>query len=398
MSRRRSAASIETDERLLDAALDELTAVGVDRMGMIGVARRAGLTTGALYGRYENVDELAADVWHSRARAPMFGLLDDAVAALLDGGDPKALVRVLEVLQEPPREISAGIELMVCARRIDELEELVAPDVEEWLRRHRASLRARDQRHRAQVLFAAGSVVGMLLYSMPGGEVIEAEPALTVIRQAFARAYERPDTRFAPVRIGQERSALGDPYQDALIDAVAAITARVGFERATASRIARRANLTSGAIYARYQTKDELLREAVDVLLTRRFVDALSSNTHLLTRFDAGTTIASVVAGLLGAARREWRIFRVEAQLASRYRPQIATTLDRVQKTGFAGGMDLLRATTGGDESVIERTAHFMQAMALGLIFIDVVLPGGASVDWRPVFVPLFTMMPKVSG
>jgi AcrR family transcriptional regulator len=398
MTRRRSAASIETDERLLEAALDELDAVGVDRLGMIGVARRAGLTTGALYGRYENAHELAADVWQSRVRVPTFTFLDDAVAAVVDGGDPKALVKVLEVLQEPPREITAGLELLVCARRIDELEELVAPDAEAWLRRHRASLRARDQHHRAHVLFAAGSVAGMLLYSIPGTEVNDAEPVLNAIAQGFADAYEPPGTRFAPARIGQERSALGDPHQDALIDAVAAITARVGFERATASRIARRANLTSGAIYARYHTKDELLREAVEVLLARRFADALAANTHLFTGFDAGTATASVVAGLLGAARREWRIFRVEAQLASRYRPQLATTLDRVQKTGMAASVDLLRATTVGDDDVIERTAHFMQAMALGLIFVDIVLPGGASVDWRPVFVPLFKMLPRASG
>src|SRR5438034_3667694 len=43
--------------------------------------------------------------------------------------------------------------------------------------------------------------------------------------------------------------------EDALIDAVAAIIARVGLERATASRIARRAGLTSGAIYGRYKTQ-----------------------------------------------------------------------------------------------------------------------------------------------
>jgi AcrR family transcriptional regulator len=398
MTRRRSAASIETDERLLDAALDELAAVGVDRLGMIGVARRAGLTTGALYGRYENAHELAADVWQSRVREPMLAFLDDAVTALLDGGDPKALARVLEVLREPPREMTAGLELMAFARRIDELEELVVPDTETWLRRHRASLRARDQRHRAQVLFAAGSVVGMLLYSVPGSDVSEAEPVLSVISQGLARQYDEPDTRFLPVRMGQERSALGDPHHDALIDAVAAITARVGFERATASRIARRANLTSGAIYARYHTKDELLRQAVEVLIARRFADALSSSTHLVRGLDAGTTTASVVAGLLGAPRREWRIFRVEAQLAARYRPLLAATLDGVQRTGMATGAEFLRANTNGGPDFIERTAQFMQAMSLGLIFVDIVMPGGAAVDWRPVFIPLFTMMPEAAG
>jgi hypothetical protein len=64
----------------------------------------------------------------------------------------------------------------------------------------------------------------------------------------------------------------------------------------------------------------------------------------------------------------------------------------------MAASIDILRATTSGDEDSTARTAHFIQAMALGLLFVDIVLPGGASVDWRPVFVPLFTMLPRASS
>ena len=398
MSRRRSAASIETDERLLDAALDELAAVGIDRMGMIGVARRAGLTTGALYGRYENVQELAADVWRSRIRAPMFALLNDAVDALVDGGDPKALIRVLEVLKEPSREVASGIELMVCARRIDEVEELIAPEVDRWMRQRRASARARDQRARAQVLFGVGAVAGMLLHGIPGARLTNWEPVLANIATSFARAYEPSGSRFTPARLRAVRSKAGDPHQDALIDAVAAITARVGFERATASRIARRANLTSGAIYARYDTKDDLLTDAVDVLLAQRFADDLTDNAHLLDAPDAGTGAASIIGGYLGAPRRDWRIFRVEAQLASRYRPELAAALDRVQEFGIRAHVDTLRSSSRASDETLDRMARFNHAMPLGLAFVDIALPGAASVDWRSIFVPLLTQAPKPSG
>ena len=389
MSRRRSAASIETDERLLEAALDELATVGIDRLGMIGVARRAGLTTGALYGRYENVHEVAADIWRLRVRGPMFALLDDVVAALIDGGDAKALIRVLEVLQEPPREIAAGLELMVCARRVDELEEIVAPETDAWMRGRGAAARARDQRRRAQVLFAVGSVTGMLLHAIPGTRRTDWEPALSSLAQSFARPYETPSSRFTAVRFGPVRSTLGDPHQDALIDAVAAITARVGFERATASRIARRANLTSGAIYARYHTKDELLTDAVEVLLAQRFANDLADNAYLIDATDPGTAAASVIGGYLGRPRRDWRIFRVEAQLAARYRPELAAALDRVQEAGIRANVDALRAGSHAPADVLERMARLNHAMPLGLAFVDIALPAGGSVDWRSIFVPL---------
>jgi AcrR family transcriptional regulator len=397
VNRRRSAASIETDERLLEAALDELAAVGIDRLGMIGVARRAQLTTGALYGRYESAHELAADLWQSRVRVPMFTFLDDAVAALVDGGDPKSLAKVLEVLREPPREITAGLELMVCARRIDELEELIAPQTEAWLRRRRATLRARDQRRRAQVLFGMGSVIGMLLQTIPGSPATDWELVLTMVALSFADSADPPGGRFVPTRSGPVRSALGDPHQDALIDAVAAITARVGFERTTASRIARRANLTSGAIYARYHTKDELLTEAVEVLLTRRFADDLAENDDFLSSPDPGTESANVLGGYLSAARRDWRIFRIEAQLASRYRPDLAATIDRVQEIGIRANFESLRAGRGAPDEVLDIMARFRHLIPLGVAFTDLVLPGGAAVDWRLVFVPLVAVIARTS-
>jgi AcrR family transcriptional regulator len=398
MNRRRSASSIETDERLLEAALDELTAFGVDRLGMIGVARRAGLTTGALYGRYENVNELAADVWRSRVRDHVIAFLDDTVAALLDGGDPKALAKVLEVLDAPPREIAAGLELMVCARRIDELEELVAPVVDAWMRRRGASVRARDKRRRAQVLFAMGSVVGMLLHSIPSSRAVDWELTLTLIARSFERDYEPPASRFVPERVAVVRSALGDPHQDALIDAVAAIAARVGFERATASRIARRANLTSGAIYARYHCKDELLTEAVEVLLAQRFADDLAAKAPLHKSPNVGTATASVIGGYLTTPRREWRIFRIEAQLASRYRPELAASLDRMQQEAIHATADALGANSAPEHEVVDAAARFTQIIPLGLSFVDIVAPGCTNVDWRSVLVPLLSATTQLAG
>ena len=92
VSRRRSLSSQQNDVKILDAALREVDAVGVDGLGMTSVARRAGLTTGALYGRYESSGEVAAALWTTVVRERHFALLDTAVAALVDDG-PSAAVR-----------------------------------------------------------------------------------------------------------------------------------------------------------------------------------------------------------------------------------------------------------------------------------------------------------------
>jgi AcrR family transcriptional regulator len=243
-----------------------------------------------------------------------------------------------------------------------------------------------------------GSVIGMLLQSIPGSPPTDWELVLTIVAQSFADDSHPPSTRFVPSRSGPVRSALGDPHHDALIDAVAAITARVGFERATASRIARRANLTSGAIYARYHTKDELLTDAVEVLLSQRFADDLAENADFLSAPDPGTASASSLGSYLSAARRDWRIFRIEAQLASRYRPELAATIDRIQEVGIRANFESLRASRGADDQVLDVMARFRHLIPLGLAFTDVVLPGGASADWRLVFIPLVAVIARAAG
>ncbi len=389
MSRRRSVSSQENDERLLEAALEEIAAVGVDRLGMSGVARRAGLTTGALYGRYENVYELAAAVWTTRVRDTHFALLDRAVRALVDDDRSIPLGEVIQELVCPSRSTIAALELLATARRIDELDEVVTPAVDEWMQGWRAGAHGRDRRRRAQVLFTAGSVWGVLLHTIPRHRETEWEPVMVGVRYSFGRPYAAPIERFRPEVAGTVRADTGDAAQSALIDSVSAITARVGFERATTSRIARRAGLTSGAIYARYQTKDELLAHSVEVLLARRLADDLEANSATYAAPDVGLATARIVGGYLGAPRREWRTFRIEAQLAARHRPDLAAALDQVQEAAIYAYLEALGARTPDEHRALDAFGRFAQLIPLGLAFVDLVTPGVGGTDWRTVFVPL---------
>jgi AcrR family transcriptional regulator len=383
--------SQENDERLLEAALDEIAAVGVDGLGMSGVARRAGLTTGALYGRYENVNELAAAVWTARVRDAHFALLDAAVRALVDGDESIAVAQFVGELSCPSRATICALELLATAHRIDELDEVVAPDLEGWLKGWGAAPRGRQRLRRAQVLFTIGSLWGVLLHAIPRARPADWERVFTDVGRSYTRRQDPLVTRFVPEPAGPVRASVGDGSQNALIDSVLAITARVGFDRATASRIARRANLTSGAIYARYETKEELLAHAIEALLAQRLADDLEANTYLFTAPDVGAATAAVVGGYLNPARRDWRIFRVEAQIAARHHPPIAAVLDRVQEAAIRAYLDALGARNDEERLLLDGVARFAQLVPLGLAFADLVTPGVPATDWRYVFVPLLT-------
>ena len=61
--RRRTARSLANDVIVRQAVVEEIVASGVDSVGPTAVARRAGFTTGAVYGRYENSIEMVVDTW-----------------------------------------------------------------------------------------------------------------------------------------------------------------------------------------------------------------------------------------------------------------------------------------------------------------------------------------------
>ena len=166
---------------------------------------------------------------------------------------------------------------------------------------------------------------------------------------------------------------------------------RVGFERAGATRIARRAGLTPGSIYSRYRTKDDLLDHAVEVLLARRFRDDLGALGPIVGATDPGTRTAQLVGGYLNAERREWRLFRLEAQVAAIHRPDLSSTLDGIQQQAIREYLDEIGARNDEERAALDEIAAFAQALPLGLAFLDLVADGIAAVDWRRVLVPLLT-------
>jgi AcrR family transcriptional regulator len=388
-TRRRSESTQKNDERILDAATREIQVVGVDRLGMTAVARRAGLTTGALYGRYESGGELAAAVWVARVRDPHFALLDRAIAALVDADETVALDGLLRELARPRKETVVALELLASARRVDELEEVVLADVRQWISQWGAGPRTRRRRRRAQVIFTVATIWGVLLHAAPGRLRLDWRPLFLRLAWSFAQPYRERADRLVVDDAQSVHAQTNDPVDDALIDAVAAIVARVGLERATASRIARRAGLTSGAIYGRYNTKEDLLEHAIEALLARRFADDLASVGTILAAGKPGAAMARLVGGYLSPSRRDWRQFRIEAHVAGLSRPGVAATLNRVQETAKDEYLTAIGVRTENERRELDILARSAQLTPIGLAFADLLIPGMAAIDWRLVLEPL---------
>lgn len=169
-----------------------------------------------------------------------------------------------------------------------------------------------------------------------------------------------------------------DPLGGRLLEAAAVEFAERGYAGARVAEIARRAGVTTGAIYSRYRGKAELLAEAIewatddefDRLFTDhrfdgRMEDILRiAGRHLIDRDEAGDggTGGGLLLESFAAARHEPDV----ARLLRSHLLERNERLENVVRSAKAGG---------GIDPAIDTTAlvTFCYALGLGFLLLEVV-------------------------
>lgn len=181
-----------------------------------------------------------------------------------------------------------------------------------------------------------------------------------------------------------------DPLGGRLLEAAAIEFAERGYAGARVAEIARRAGVTTGAIYSRYRGKAELLAEAIewatddefDRLFTDhrfdgRMEDILRiAGRHLIDRED-GAERPGTGGGLL-----------LESFAAARHEPDVAGFLRSHLLERNERLENVVRAAkaTGGIDPDIDTTAlvTFCYALGLGFLLLEVVdLPTPDRASWE---------------
>jgi AcrR family transcriptional regulator len=160
----------------------------------------------------------------------------------------------------------------------------------------------------------------------------------------------------------------GGGLTDRLLQAAAQVFAEKGYEKAGVAEIARRAGVTTGAIYSRYGGKAELLLEAVD----HHVPDSIDSVLNGSGNLGSPTEVLSMLGDhLLDPLDGGHGLF-LEAIVAARRDPGLAERLRlRVEDEDRRLGKLVDEATSDGlfdadlDEQAIVRLAH---AIGLGML------------------------------
>jgi AcrR family transcriptional regulator len=109
-----------TRERLIEAAAEVFAEEGYDRAGVQAIARRAGLTNGAIYANFRDKSELLAEAIEVHL-SRLFGTMDHARRT---GASPAQVVELIVrklALDTPARDRRLLSEALVAARRDPEV-------------------------------------------------------------------------------------------------------------------------------------------------------------------------------------------------------------------------------------------------------------------------------------
>ena len=387
--RAKSAATIANDKKILDAALATAHKLGLANLRFSHVTEKTGLSSGALYARYVDHADLTAALWDERLQVPTMELLNYLATALpvAAGVDARNLAVRLANLS---KEEVVGLEAIMIAHRLPELDELVSRDLESWV--HASGYAGAPMSDKVRFAVSLSTTFGCIFNSQVDANVEDWAHIFPV----YSMALTNTKTGFAPQRRRQKgvpvTSKTGDALRDALIDATAAVIARSGTDGATLSRIARRARLTSGAVYTLYEGKDALISDALRELLNT----AATESGHVVAAGAAMGDEAGATAALYTLAfapeRKPWRQFRMEVNLSARTNRATKAIVVQSYKSGTARYRELYEGRTDVSPKLLNLIARAGRSVPMGLSVAEVVLPELESLDFLPFAIALSSL------
>jgi len=370
--RAKSARSLANSVKVLDAVRKNATKVGLDELSAGSVAKLCGLSTGSIYSRFEDADEMAIALWEQVIKQPFKQRLWRGVAINMHrpfsiGIDDEAKIKADF---ENPDEISKlGVEFLVVAKRNNAIGEVVIPEVSAWFNEFGLN-QANTERNNAAIALGLSASIGTAMRAFVLGSNSDWLAIARGIRDAVTAARRstpltRPPDLPLPKLFEIET---GNPVRDALIIAVGQVVATSGYSRATISRIVRKSGLSNGSLYNLYENKEELTDDAMQMTLAyasgvNREGNRIAESQH---RADRGLG-NSFALGLM-PGRRQWLDFRLECLIASRNHLPTRTKF----KESLISSRDALASSMPDiPREIVNLLSSGEQAIGLGFTALD---------------------------
>lgn len=221
---------------------------------------------------------------------------------------------------------------------------------------------------------------------------------MTVIIEAVAM----PAEPLAPADVPADGPS--DPLGERLLAAAAEVFAERGYDRAGVAEIARRAGVTTGAIYSRFAGKAELMAAAIEAHTTDE-LDALFADHRFEGRAEDVLAIAGshLVDRSTSAEDENASALLSEAFIAARRDPVVAELLraDVIERQDKLRTIIEAAKESGGISPALDTEAlvTFCHALGFGFVMLDAVdVPLPSAAPWEQLIAHLISALAGPSG
>jgi hypothetical protein len=354
VSRQRSA---ELRIEILEATAAELRHVGYDAMALTSIAQTCGFATSAIYNRFPTKETLIEALIAERIE-PELGAQSDTEAIAFWSGS-------LDLPKLNTEQLGVMAELLLAARHTPALHESVygflrrRADIA-LVERNKADARGDvrdDQDPRVQVLMRAATWIGSYFFGLVseppkrGEKTLNALTHMAVMNVPFSTPLppESPNKPRVMPKVRSVEDDVNDKIHVALVDSAAEVFAELGYEAASVADIARRAQLTTGAIYNRFSGKAGLMNEVILAKLAR---DAQIVGSDLVRAIASSTPISQpafkdLMSRLNDDTSVNNRGLRLAARDAARHEPEVAAVVGPLQDATLSSMADFVRNAQG---------------------------------------------------
>jgi AcrR family transcriptional regulator len=378
--RRRSARALNNDVAIRDAAIELILSEGIDAISFRDVGRVAGLTHGALYARFEDVEELLVDLWCEALCHEAVDLCENALGAASSPSE-ETVRKLFDFIGEGTPARVATVHVLLTSRRFPILHEEVERFIHDYLESNEADL-SNAVRSRALVLISL-VIIEVLTTSLFGSDREHSEFLMVVVLESLRVSPDdvpsielvEPNDRLIP--------APKNDLQSQLAYYTFGAVGKSGYTKATISRISRRANCSPGAIYKLYPSKEDLVIASLRNVMTAPWI-TVSSIADIL---EVGS-LAQLLYSSASTQNEVRKSFTLEVAMASAHSEKLRTAVQK-QLRALAALVPLI---TGVDDEERNRFKYMLRTvvfLTLGVSFLSTITKATDQIDFNQFAEPL---------
>ncbi len=295
---------------LIDAGIRAIAEEGIDQISVQSVSDAAKTSRPTFYSYFGDINGFLAEIWLAKSQEWLDDLSNPSMQITSLKGTKKLVNRALS-------------EILAASHRIPEVLELVEPSMKSWW----LEKLTHPPMHRLKCIWLVAERLGATITDPVDPEVHTAQ----FVESVLAAIPDDQDTTIKEVPASllpavSEPTVVSEELEARLLQSAVEVIAAGGVKSASMARVARKTQVSTGAVYPRYSKVDDLIEGSFEAAISM----VIQQNFSLLQgqAFSADDFGLFVMAGLTDN-RKIWRNFRIEIHLGARTRPALASRMKK---------------------------------------------------------------------